>query len=239
MERLFIIVLISLLITSYDAKSQINTSVDNWMDYVESMAGDTDDQERIETLFTELSYLAEHPFDINKVTAEELGRLSFLSDQQIDEIISYREKYGLFVSLYELKQLVSLDFSSIGLLLPFVYVEEAKAPSYNGKRMRTYGKNELYLRYDRSFQQKKGYGEYSDSLLNVNPNKKYLGEPFAHSLRYSYSKGSNIQLGIVGEKDAGESFLSGKKKGYDYYSTHLIIKEMGVLKCLALGDYEV
>ena len=66
MERLFIIVLISLLITSYDAKSQINTSVDNWMDYVESMAGDTDDQERIETLFTELSYLAEHPFDINK-----------------------------------------------------------------------------------------------------------------------------------------------------------------------------
>jgi len=142
MERLFIIVLISLLITSYDAKSQINTSVDNWMDYVESMAGDTDDQERIETLFTELSYLAEHPFDINKVTAEELGRLSFLSDQQIDEIVSYREKYGLFVSLYELKQLVSLDFSSIGLLLPFVYVEEAKAPSYNGKRMKTYGKNE-------------------------------------------------------------------------------------------------
>ena len=239
MERLFIIVLISLLITSYDAKSQINTSVDNWMDYVESMAGDTDDQERIETLFAELSYLAEHPFDINKVTAEELGRLSFLSDQQIDEIVSYREKYGLFVSLYELKQLVSLDFSSIGLLLPFVYVEEAKAPSYNGKRMRTYGKNELYLRYDRSFQQKKGYGEYSDSLLNVNPNKKYLGEPFAHSLRYSYSKGSNIQLGIVGEKDAGESFLSGKKKGYDYYSAHLIIKEMGVLKCLALGDYKV
>ena len=56
MERLFIIVLISLLITSYDAKSQINTSVDNWMDYVESMAGDTDDQERIETLFAELSY---------------------------------------------------------------------------------------------------------------------------------------------------------------------------------------
>ena len=54
MERLFIIVLISLLITSYDAKSQINTSVDNWMDYVESMAGDTDDQERIETLFAEV-----------------------------------------------------------------------------------------------------------------------------------------------------------------------------------------
>ena len=84
MERLFIIVLISLLITSYDAKSQINTSVDNWMDYVESMAGDTEDQDRIETLFAELSYLAEHPFDINKVSAEELGRLSFLSDRQID-----------------------------------------------------------------------------------------------------------------------------------------------------------
>ena len=47
MERLFIIVLISLLITSYNAKSQINTSVDNWIDYVESMSGYTYDQERI------------------------------------------------------------------------------------------------------------------------------------------------------------------------------------------------
>lgn len=228
-----------MLISSYNIKSQTVIPVDNWMDYVESMAEDTENQQQVETLYNELSYLTEHPFNVNMVTAEELQRLPFLSDKQIEELCTYREKYGQLVSLYELKQLTSFDFTTIGLFLPFVYVEDKTSTLFNGKKRKEYGKSEIQLRYDRSFQKKKGYVNYPDSVLDDNPNKRYSGEPYYHSLRYSYSRGTHIQLGVVGEKDAGEAFLNSHHKEYDYYSAHLLIKEVGMLKSLVLGDYKV
>ena len=239
MNKLFIKLLILLLITSYKANSQTIVPVDNWMDYLESMATDTENQQQAETLFTELSYLTEHPYNINLVTADDLQRLPFLTDKQIEELCNYREKYGQFVSLYELKQLVTFDFTTIGLILPFVYIEDQKDNQFNGKKRKEYGKSEIHLRYDQGFQQKKGYINYPDSVLEASPNKKYRGEPYYHSLRYSYTRGSHIQLGVLGEKDAGEPFLTNGRKGYDYYSAHLLIKEIGVLKSLAIGDYKV
>ena len=68
MKRLFIILSIILLITSYYANSQIEYSVDKWMEYVEELALETEDTERIESLYADLSYLTEHPFDLNAVT---------------------------------------------------------------------------------------------------------------------------------------------------------------------------
>lgn len=77
MKRLFIILSIILLINSYYANSQIEYSVDKWMEYVEELALETEDTERIESLYADLSYLIEHPFDLNAVTEEQLKRLPF------------------------------------------------------------------------------------------------------------------------------------------------------------------
>ena len=56
---------------------------------------------------------------------------------------------------------------------------------------------------------------------NKYPNRKYLGEPFYHSVRYSYEFDERIQFGLVAEKDVGEPFWNEYHKGYDYYSVHL------------------
>ena len=80
MKRLFIILSIILLINSYYANSQIEYSVDKWMEYIEEMSSETEDEERIEVLYTDLSYLIEHPFELNTVTEGQLKRLPFLSD---------------------------------------------------------------------------------------------------------------------------------------------------------------
>ena len=45
MKRLFIILSIILLINSYYANSQIEYSVDKWMEYVEELALETEDTE--------------------------------------------------------------------------------------------------------------------------------------------------------------------------------------------------
>jgi hypothetical protein len=199
------------------------------MEYLEEMASEAEDEERIESLYAELSYLAEHPFDLNRATAEELQQLPFLSGDQIHNILSYRKRYGQMQTVYELKNMEELDFQTIELLLPFVYIGKNTI----GKRPFTldnlvhYGKNELYLRYGQPLQQKK------------DDTGQYLGEPFYHSMRYSYTFGDRLQSGAVAEKDAGEPFWNKHHKGYDFYSFHLLLKESGWLQTLAIGDYKM
>ena len=241
MKRLFIILSIILLINSYYANSQIEYSVDKWMEYVEELALETEDTERIESLYADLSYLIEHPFDLNAVTEEQLKRLPFLSDRQIEQLLSYRKRYGNMVSIYELKNIEDIDFQTISLLLPFVYIGDnlVEKRLLTVKNLLKYGRNELQIRYDQCFQQKKGYGEQTDSILLLYPNRKYRGEPFYHSLRYSYTFEDRLQAGFAAEKDAGEPFWNAYHKGYDFYSAHLFLKDINWLKILAIGDYKM
>ena len=241
MKRLFIILSIILLINSYYANSQIEYTVDKWIEYVEELALETEDTERIESLYADLSYLIEHPFDLNAVTEEQLKRLPFLSDRQIEQLLSYRKRYGNMVSIYELKNIEDIDFQTISLLLPFVYIGDnlVEKRLLTVKNLLKYGRNELQIRYDQCFQQKKGYGEQTDSILLLYPNRKYRGEPFYHSLRYSYTFEDRLQAGFVAEKDAGEPFWNAYHKGYDFYSAHLFLKDINWLKSLAIGDYKM
>ena len=242
MKRLFISWFILLFINSYHADSQITLSVDKWVEYIEDLAVETGDEERANALYADLSYRAEHPFNLNIVTEEELRTLPFLSDLQIHSLVQYREKYGAMASLYELKGIEALDFQTIELLLPFVTVGEYKVdkPGINVKNLLKQGSNELQIRYDQCFQQKQGYRSYPDSILEQYPNRTYLGEPFYTSLRYSYSFDDRIQWGVVAEKDAGEPFWNQHHKGYDYYSVHLVLKDMAKwLKNLCIGDYKL
>ena len=66
MKRMFINLLVYLLISSYQLKSQTLYSVDKWMEYIEEMASETEDEERIEALYTDLSYLSACPVYLYK-----------------------------------------------------------------------------------------------------------------------------------------------------------------------------
>ena len=83
------------------------------------------------------------------------------------------------VSIYELKNIEDIDFQTISLLLPFVYIGDnlVEKRLLTVKNLLKYGRNELQIRYDQCFQQKKGYGEQTDSILSLHPNRKYRGEP--------------------------------------------------------------
>ena len=104
--------------------SQHYRIVDNWKEYVEELAAETDQQEQVEALYADLSYLSEHPLDLNQLTQEQLKRLPFLSDRQIEELLAYPKRYGKMVTIYELKQIEALDWATLSLLLPFVTIGE-------------------------------------------------------------------------------------------------------------------
>jgi hypothetical protein len=102
------------------------------------------------------------------------------------------------------------------------------------------GRHEAQFRLDKTLTPRAGYGEFSDSILGRYPNRKYTGEDFYTSLRYSFRYRNRIQMGITAEKDAGEPFFKpGYPKGYDHYGVHLIINNTGRLKTIALGDYRL
>ena len=241
MKKQWIMGWIILLINGYLLEAQEMHSVDKWMEYIEDLAAEEGDEERLNALYTELSYRTEHPFDLNQVTSEQLKTFPFLSDQQIQQLVNYREKQGGFLSLYELKAVEGLDFQTIELLIPFVHVGEIvvdKRP-ITVKNLLKYNSNELKMRFDPSFQQKAGYRDYPDSVLAASPNKRYIGEPFYTSVSYAYDFDDRVQAGFVAEKDAGEPFARARHKGFDFYSAHLALKDIKRLKTLLIGDYKL
>ena len=234
-------ILFFMLLCCLSAVCQTIQPVEKWMEYIEELAENLEeDDERIETLFSDLSFLAENPFNLNTAGEEMFKRLPFLSDLQIEEIIGYRQRNGNMLTVYELKNITSLDWPTIELIQPFIYVgdTESRLRSPSAQNLLKYGKNEIAVRYSRTLQEKQGYKPQTDSILQQYPNRKYLGEPFYHSLRYSYTFDERIQAGLVAEKDAGEPFWNNVHKGYDYYSAHVFLRYMGALKSLAIGDYK-
>ncbi len=198
------------------------------------------DEETVENLYENLSFLAENPLNLNTLQKKDLEQLPFLTGKQIDALFDYRRKYGNFLTVYELKNVEDLDFNTLELLLPFVYIDDSfvDKPPINVDNLLKYGQNELYFRYDKCFQQKKGYAFISDTILNQYPNRKYLGEAYYSSFRYAYHFDERIQFGFVAEKDPGEPFWCQKHKGFDYYSVHLLIKDLKRLKTVVVGDFK-
>ncbi len=210
------------------------------MEYIEQLSENENGSALIENLYEELSYLSEHPFNLNTVTRQELERLPFLSEIQIENLLYHLYKYGAMSSIYELKNVEGLDYQTIQYLLPFVYTKTIeKAELLHAGKILSYGKNELVLRYDSWLQKKSGYRNGTEEEREKYPNRFYLGEPYYLSMRYGFNYKDRIQFSLCGEKDAGEPFWKDSHKGFDFYSFNISIKNYGIIKGLFLGDYRL
>jgi len=201
-----------------------------------------EEESNTESYLEELMEIHANPFNLNAVTKEQLETFPFLSENQIESILYYIDVYGPMQTIYELQMVSEMDWQTIQLILPFVcvkqIVEKEKFPSL--KNMLTYGKQEIVTRLDIPFYKRAGYYSYPDSVLAENPNKKYTGSPYYHSLRYSYRYKNQLHVGLTAEKDAGEPFFAKhNKKGYDYYSFYFLLQNIGRLKALAIGNYRL
>ncbi len=210
----------------------------NWRDYLEQMAEETEfNSTYIENLYEELLFLENNPINLNSATRYKLEQLPLLTTEEIKSIMNFLEKNRPLMTIFELRNVPNLDFKTIQLITPFFCVASLEeADKIDLKR----GKHEIQFRFDKTLPSRAGYGEFSDSILNRYPNRKYQGEDFYTSLRYSFRYKDKIQAGLTAEKDAGEPFFKkNHSKGYDYYGVHLIIRDIGKLKTLALGDYRL
>lgn len=232
-----------LILFLFSTLSSIDGQTNDWRTHIEQLAEEGVDEASIETMFEELSFREQNPMNLNSITRDELERFPLLSFNQASAIADFLEKNRPIYTVFELRNVYMLDIATVELILPFFYVGEfvsEKKESMNVAEMVKYGRHNVQMRLDKTLTKRAGYGEFSDSILSKYPNRKYVGEDFYHSLKYSFAYRDKIQAGVVGEKDAGEPFWkSDYKKGYDHYGFHLIVRNVGKLKALALGDYRL
>lgn len=202
-----------------------------WEKYYNQLSElDDVENESWEEAYDILCDLADNKININKATREDLERIIFLTQPQIEEISEYIYKYGPLRTLGELSMIESLDATRRNLLSHFVYIdkESDKKPFPSLKDIMKYGRNELVATAKIPLYDRKGDKE------------GYLGYKYKHWFRYTFKYGQYAQIGLTGSQDAGEPFFSNRNRaGYDYYSFYLLVRKMGRLKTLALGRYRM
>ena len=204
-----------------------------WEQYLsEVMTAEDAESASWEKTYELLCELEQHPLELNHATREDLEELPFLTAQQIEELMEYRYRYGGMKSMGELQMIRSLDYGQRRLLTYFIYIDEADAAdnrrAFRLKEAVKYGHSELMATGRVPFYERKGDKE------------GYLGYPYRHWLRYQYTYGDNLKIGLVASQDAGEPFFAGRNKwGYDYYSPYLQLRNVGRLETLVVGNYRV
>jgi hypothetical protein len=225
MKKILIIVLIthySSLITSQEIPPNTEQQLENLTD---ADQGETEDDSYV----VQLQYFKKHPLDLNEADANDLKELFFLTDLQIESLISYRSLLGKFISIYELQAIPAWDVGTIKKILQFVIIDNSMPVLEDTRKRFARGDHGLLFRFSEVMERSTGY-----------QTTKYLGGRQRLFFRYRYQYKNLLQYGVVGDKDAGEQFFNGKQKyGFDFYSFHLFATKLGRIKALALGDFTV
>jgi hypothetical protein len=194
-----------------DLSAQVDTIlVDDLGTFIEDILQNTDEEIEdfdFNTLYERLSYLQEHPIDLNRASREDLQELVFLSDLQIDRFLRYREQAGPLVTIYELQAVPGLDLATIRQLLPFVSLR-SELDDYQEPlgKMLLEGRNELYLRWSRFLEPQRGFLLADDTTSR----SRFLGDPNQFYIRFKHSSSNRLSYGFTAEKDIGEEFSTGK-----------------------------
>ena len=177
----------------------------------------------LEEVQEELLELASYPINLNQTTADELSKLRFLSDEQIDAILLYQYQHP-FQDIYELQLIDCLKDYEIRNMLPFVEVKPTPYPSLKlGEKMYFrevvhYAKHEMTLRMD---------------ARNI---EDFEGDPMYGKLRYRFNYRNRVQAGVTAMMAAGDGRLAmGDRWDYGGY---IQLKDIGPMKTVVAGNYQ-
>ena len=204
---------------------------------IEELFDQQSENTNYEELYESLLLYYSHPIDINRATKEELLNIFVITNAQIDSLISYRNKYGKLISLYELQAVPGFRLNTIRKLAAFLEVNHRRGQQKKFLyRLQHQGSNYWLIKYERSLQNKKGY------LRNPEEGSFYIGSPYKVYSRVRIAKPHDYSFGVTMEKDAGESFRwspTTEQYGFDFYSAHAMLENRGIFNRVILGDYQM
>jgi len=207
-----------------------------------------------EDVYESLLLFYTNKLNLNDATPEELQSLYLLNPLQIQAFFSYRNTYGILLSVNELQVIPAFELNTIRAMLPFVTVAAADTHQENLlKRVLKEENNYFLFRYSRRLEKQLGYssafprdttfvrnqeGAIIDTATNAP--SRYRGSPDKVYGRFRSSRRGDFSVGFTFEKDAGEvvSFKE-NRSGFDFYSAHLLLENKAGFRKIILGDFQL
>lgn len=245
MRKAIRIILGSLLLLNYcilaaqeEYENNKNSVIEQRVDFLLDIneGGDAD----FTTLFEQLEIYYNKPLNLNTADKQELIELGLFNEIQVNNLLLHIEKNGKLLNTEELQSIDGFDVSSIRLIQPFVRVNgDLNQTTVSLKQIFNEGSSSLFIRYTRILEEREGFSPISAEELEENKNARYLGDPNQFFTRYRFTYANKLSFGYTGEKDPGEEFLQGSNpNGFDFNSAHLFAQNFGVVKQLAIGDFQ-
>jgi Helix-hairpin-helix motif len=182
----------------------------------------------------QLEYHQRHRMNINTLDPEWLVQVLGLTVLQVHQFREYRKWLGPFIDMAELQAVPGWDTETIKRILPFLKLDEDQNIVPVIKERLQKGEHSFLLRTGRVLEKSIGF------LRNDSGFTPFSGDRQKLMLRYMYRFRNLLQWGITAEKDPGETmFKKGYKKGFDFYSAHLAIRDFRFIKAFIAGDYHI
>ena len=216
------------------AQSELPESID-FEDIIEGLLPQQELEVNYNDLYDRLFTLYSEPLDLNTAQRADFQSLFFLTDEQISNLLHYREEYGKFMTIYELLTIDGFDQSTVQRLKPFITIRQDDAPV----TLFADGKHEFIMRFQSILETKKGYTP-PDTIAGNRLTSRYAGRPGRIYARYRYAKAGMYSLGFTVEKDPGEQIIwdpSTSRYGMDYYSFHIMLENRWIFKKIIIGDF--
>jgi hypothetical protein len=235
-----IIVIVICLFKNYDAHAQQELNEQQRKEIIEKIIETREGGADYTDLLDQLDYFLRNPIDLNHCSKEDLQKISILQDYQIDQLFAHRQRFGDFISLYELQVVPGFDEAIIKTLLPFVrVVGDWRKEQVTLRDMFKKGSHHVVWLNQRQLEENEGQRRRRTSDTAGNKSF-YQGNALRSVLRYQYSFGSRLSLAFTAEKDEGEAFLRGANtRGLDFNSAHIALSDYYKIKKLVIGDYNL
>jgi hypothetical protein len=242
MKPVHLLSILICLLNSYAFAQQPPTQEIDLESFMERLFPVQDEDLDYEAIYEVLLQLYLNPIDINRANAEVLASSYLLDPSQISNLIDYREKYGLLISLYELQSVRGFDLKTIEQIIPFLTLGRGSPNQTQTfwKRVTTEEQAYFLLRHRRTWETRKGFTP-PDTSSTGKISSRYLGDPNEFYLRFRIQHARDFSLGFTLDKDPGEPFTWDAKTaryGFNFFSFHFTKYYVGKWKTIALGDYQ-
>lgn len=216
-----------------------------WNDFVEEYLIWCENEEQVEASplwksyawFDELEMLHESPMNLNTANREDLQSLRLLTTAQVDSLLCYRTKIGMFTSLGELMLIRGLDYDRRRWLSLFVYVGDTLQAPQTWKEKWLSGRHSLSGKLHIPLFSRRGFQKTGGKGSKSNKNNYYLGNPLGKTLRYRYNKGKKLMWGLTLEGDPGEPVATYHNYPFDHLSGFACYCSPTDQSQLIVGDY--
>ena len=185
------------------------------------------DDEALQELIDEYSDALEQKVNLNDTAAYIPEWL--LSPFQHELLSAYILQHGYLLSWEEVLMVNGIDSLTVNRLRQFCVLEKPSPKPPSLKQMLQRGTHNLVVGSSLTLEKARGYSEGI-----------YEGKPYRLYGRYRFKYKDHLSIQLSSEKDAGEGFFYGtRKQGFDLYSGHLMVSNIGWLKGAVLGRYRL